>query len=309
MSYSYTPYTLHGPLYVSGAKLMDGNRIPFQLHGVSTHGLAWYPQYVTKETFQYLRDAWHVNCIRLALYTAGSMGYQTDGDKESLLHLLTKGIDIASSLGLYVIVDWHVLEEHDPMVYLEGAKAFFQEVSSRYGTYGNILYEICNEPNGNCNWDRVHTYASQIIPIIQKNAPYSVILVGTPNWCQDINVPQTSPILARNIMYTMHFYAATHGQEMRSRLLNAISNGIPVFISEFGICDASGNGSIDVVEGNTWRSLIEQHGLSFICWNLSNKKESSSLINAMCPKLDDFTDNDLSPHGRWFRDWCQTKSL
>ena len=66
MSYSYTPYTLHGPLYVSGAKLMDGNRIPFQLHGVSTHGLAWYPQYVTKETFQYLRDAWHVNCIRLA---------------------------------------------------------------------------------------------------------------------------------------------------------------------------------------------------------------------------------------------------
>ena len=98
MSYSYTPYTLHGPLYVSGAKLMDGNRIPFQLHGVSTHGLAWYPQYVTKETFQYLRDAWHVNCIRLALYTAGSMGYQTDGDKESLLHLLTKGIDIAGPL-------------------------------------------------------------------------------------------------------------------------------------------------------------------------------------------------------------------
>lgn len=306
---SHTPYTLHGPLYVSGSKLMDGNHLPFQLQGVSTHGLSWYPQYVNPETFRYLRDHWHVNCIRLALYTAGFMGYQTGGDPLALRNLVMKGIDTASSLGMYVIVDWHVLEEQDPLVYVDGAKAFFDEISKKYGSYGNILYEICNEPNGSCTWPRVKNYADQIIPIIQKNAPYSVILVGTPKWCQEINAAASSPIYAQNILYTLHFYAATHGQDLRAKLISALNAGIPVFISEFGISSADGNGSVDVNEGNAWKSLIEQHKLSFICWNLSNKNESSALINTMCAKLAGWTDNELTPQGRWFRNWVQTKPL
>ncbi|MBQ8094484.1 MAG: cellulase family glycosylhydrolase [Clostridia bacterium] len=144
----HTPYTLHGPLYVSGSELLDGNHLPFQLRGVSTHGIAWYSQYINAETFRYLRDNWHINCIRLAMYTSGDQGYQTGGNPAVLKKLIKKGIDIASSLGMYVIVDWHVLEDQDPMLYVDGATSFFNEISSKYGTYGNILYEICNEPNG-----------------------------------------------------------------------------------------------------------------------------------------------------------------
>ncbi|MEE3357895.1 MAG: cellulase family glycosylhydrolase, partial [Lachnospiraceae bacterium] len=61
-----TPYGNHGKLSVSGVDLVDQSGNRFQLKGVSTHGLQWYPQYVNQSAFQYLRDSWGANVVRLA---------------------------------------------------------------------------------------------------------------------------------------------------------------------------------------------------------------------------------------------------
>ena len=61
------------------------------------------------------------------------------------------------------------------------------------------------------SWPEVKVYAEAIIHVIRANDPDNVILVGCPHWDQDINLPAADPIRdQKNLMYTMHFYAATH---------------------------------------------------------------------------------------------------
>lgn len=293
---------LHGALSVEGTELVDENGDPIRLYGMSTHGIAWFPQYVSYDTFRTLRDDWDTNCIRLALYSDEYDGYSSGGDQEELKSLVKNGIDYATELGMYVIVDWHVLHDQDPNVHREDALSFFREISSLYGDNTNILYEICNEPNGCATWDSVKSYADEVIPAIRENDPDAVILAGTPAWCQNIDQAAASPLAFDNVMYTLHFYAATHTDDLRSRLEGAVNSGLPVFISEFGMCDASGNGGNDFGQAEKWMELIDKYNLSFFCWNLANKAETSCVLKAGCEKSSDWTEEDLSESGRWIRE-------
>lgn len=298
---------LHGSLSVSGADLTDCRGEKIQLYGVSTHGLAWFPEYVTEDSFRTLHEDWGINCIRLALYTEEYGGYCSGGDKDSLKALIQNGISYATDQDMYVIVDWHVLNDKDPNVHIEDSISFFREISEEYSQAANIIYEICNEPNGYATWDSVKEYADQVIPVIRENDPDALILVGSPTWSQDIDQALSSPLEYDNIMYTLHFYAGTHKEELRSRLKTCVDSGLPVFISEFGTCDASGNGSNDFEQTSEWLSLIEEYNLSFLCWNLSNKAESSSLISPSCGKTADWEESELSEAGKWMRNYFRRK--
>ena len=92
--------------------------------------------------------------IRLPLYT--SMYLE---DKKESLSLVRKGIEAAISADMYVIVDWHVLEDKDPNVHKEEAREFFTTIVSEYANVPNVIYEICNEPNGETTWSDVREYA------------------------------------------------------------------------------------------------------------------------------------------------------
>lgn len=293
---------LHGTLSVDGTNLVDQNGDPIRLYGMSTHGIAWFPQYVSYDTFRTLKDDWNTNCIRLALYTDEYNGYSNGGNQEELKALVKDGIDYATDLGMYVIVDWHILSDQDPNVHKEDAISFFREISSLYSDHTNILYEICNEPNGYATWDSVKSYAGEVIPVIRENDPDAVILVGTPTWCQNIDQAAASPLEFDNVMYTLHFYAATHTDDLRNRLETAVNNRLPVFISEFGMCDASGNGGNDFNQAAKWMELIDKYNISFFCWNLANKAETSSVLRSDCEKISDWTDDDLSESGLWIRE-------
>lgn len=102
-----------------------------------------------------------------------------------------------------------------------------------------------------------------------------------------------------NVMYSLHFYADTHKQYLRDKMKTALNYNLPIFVSEFGICDASGNGNINENEANIWIDTLNSNNISWICWNLSNKNESSSLINSSCDKLNNWEESDLSPSGKW----------
>ena len=303
-------FTRHGKLSVNGANLVDKNGEKVQLYGMSTHGIAWFPQYVNYEAFRTLRDDWNTNCIRIAMYTAENGGYCTTGNKENLKTLVKNAVDWATQLDMYVIIDWHVLNDNpsnssmngDPNFFIEEAKAFFAEMSALYKDRDNVLYEICNEPNGSgVTWDVVKNYANEIIPIIRANDPDAIILVGTPTWSQDIHRALQSPLEFDNIMYSLHFYAATHRDSLRQRLDNSVLNGLPVFVNEFAICSASGDGGNDFDSGRQWMELIMKHNLSFMAWNLANKAESSSVFVTGSSKTSGWTDSDLTEWGKWIK--------
>ena len=290
----------NGALHVEGTRLVDAKGEAVSLKGISTHGIAWFPDYVNAACFEQLHSQWNADVIRIAMYTAESGGYCTDGDQEYLKQLVCSGVDYAAGQDMYAIIDWHILSDSDPNIYMEEAKAFFDEMSEKYGDADHVLYEICNEPNGNTSWTDIKAYAEQIIPVIRSHDPDAVILVGTPNWSQFVDQAAADPIEGYdNIMYTLHFYAATHREDLRRRMISAVEAGLPVFVSEFGICDASGNGAIDEEQANSWVDVMNRYGISYVAWNLSNKEETSAILKSSCQKTSGFTMEDLSESGRW----------
>jgi len=301
-----TPYGQHGALHVENGKLTgaDGNTV--QLYGMSTHGIAWFPQYINYDSFRTLRDDWNTNCIRLAMYTAEYGGYCAGGDKEQLKQLVRDGVSYATELGMYVIVDWHILSDCDPNQNKDEAIAFFREMSEAFADNDNVLYEICNEPNSGTSWDSIKSYAEEVIPVIREQKPDAVILVGTPTWSQEIDKAAASPLTFDNVMYTLHFYAGTHKDDLRNRLETCAQNNLPVFVSEFGMCDASGNGANDFDSTTKWLDLLNKYQISFCCWNLANKDESSSVFKAASTALSDWTDEDFNESGRWIREYFRS---
>ncbi len=289
-----------GALHVEGTQLVDSNGNPVQLKGISTHGLAWFPAYVNNDCFKQLREDWNVNVMRLAMYSAEYGGYCSGGNKADLEKLISEGVKYATENDMYVIIDWHILSDNNPNTYKEDAKAFFAKMSENYADYNNVIYEICNEPNGGTSWSEVKSYAETIIPVIRENDEDAIILVGTPNWCQYVGQAAADPITGYdNIMYSLHFYASTHTDWLREDMKEAVAAGLPIFVSEYGLSEASGDGRVDTYQADLWAAAMDELNISYVAWNLSNKNESSSILKSSCTKTSGFTTEDLNEAGKW----------
>ena len=311
--YVNNAYHANGKLSVKGADLVNQNGEKYQLYGLSTHGLQWFSKVVNFDTICEIQENFGNNVIRFALYTDED-GY-CDGSaskKQQMLNTIEKGIDIATQLGLYVIVDWHMVgaenpDDKNPLTYLEESKEFFSYMSEKYKDQDNILYEIMNEPNGSTTWADCKKYANEVIPLIRKNTD-AVILVGNPKWTADLNSVMKDPLVGyENIMYTYHFYAADHSNT--SQVVTAYDNGFPVFISEFGFMLSSGDGSISETNGNKWKKVLDARNISYVAWNISNSKGSASIFKYNTSNLSDVSDSNLKEWGVYLKNWYRAKSL
>ncbi len=286
--------------YVSynGNLKLDGNNIVNQynekitLKGISSHGLQWFNYLVTDENIKTLKS-WNSNVFRLAMYTKEG-GYI---DNKDIYNDLIKDIDLVIDNDMYVIVDWHILSDNNPNNYKNEAIEFFDKISSKYKNTPNIIYEICNEPNGNTTWNDIKSYAEDVIKTIRKNSN-NIIIVGTPTWSQDVDNVIGNKIEDENTMYAVHFYSGTHKDYLREKVKKALDNNVAVFISEFGVSDASGNGGVYLDEANKWMEFIKENNLSFINWSLADKDESSALLK---PNNKVILDDNLSESGKYIK--------
>ena len=291
--------SVNGRLNVRGRYLCDesGNRV--QLRGISTHGIEWYPEYNTETFYREMKEDWHANAMRLAMYTTGDKRAYID-DPATVGEIVRQGIIFTGKADMYTLVDWHILGDNDPMMHVEEAKTFFDKISREFAEDPHVIYEICNEPNGDdVTWDVIKTYANEVIPVIRKNSPDALILVGTPRWSQRVDLAAEAPLDYDNVMYVLHFYAATHKEELRDILRTALSKELPLFVTEYGICEASGNGELNFEEAGKWLSLLDENDISYCAWNFSNCDESGALLKKDCKKTSGFTEEDLNESGRW----------
>lgn len=135
----------------------------------------------------------------------------------ALRRLVGDGVRFATDNDLYVIIDWHILCDNDLNAHAAESKAFFADVSVAYAGHDNVLYEICNEPNGSTTWSDVKAYAYLVIPVIRSNDPDAVVIVGTPTLSQDVDKAAADPLPYDNVMYALHFYAVTHKEDLRAK--------------------------------------------------------------------------------------------
>lgn len=289
-----------GKLHVDGTLIKNEKDETVQLKGLSTHGIAWFPDYINNDLFREFRKEWDCNVIRLAMYTEEYGGYVNGGDKKNLKRLIDNGVTYATDNDMYVIIDWHILSDGNPNKNKEEAKKFFDEMSGLYKEHDNVIYEICNEPNGGVEWSEIKAYAEEVIPVIRKNDKEAIIIVGTPNWSQYVDQAAANPIKGyENIMYALHFYADTHRDELRQTMENAILSGLPIFVTEYGVCDASGGGAINKDESAKWMSLLNKYSVSCCAWNISNKGETSAIFGTWTSKSSNFKEDDLTSSGKW----------
>ncbi len=292
----------NGQLKVIGTKLSNADGNPITLRGVSTHGIAWFPDFATKSFMQTLRDEWGASIFRIAMYSfEGNDSYVNNPswNKSKVCEL----IDAAIELDMYVIVDWHILADSNPQTYQKQAAEFFTYIASTYQKVPNILYEICNEPNGGTSWSgNIKPYANTIIPIIREYSPEAVIIVGTPTWSQDVDAAAADPLSFDNVMYSLHFYAGTHKSWLRNKADIALSKGLALFATEWGTTDASGNGAVDKTSTDEWLTYLEKNGISWCNWSLCNKSESSALLLASAKSNGTMPDSSLSESGKYIKE-------
>ena len=278
------PVELYGQLRVEGTQLVSESGEPVQLRGMSSGGLQSCFQFFNDDVCDTLIQDWGCTVIRLAMTSHGlDNGYTYFPDR--YFNEVCGYLDTLIDHGVYVIVDWHILFDGDPTEYQEDAIDFFSRISAIYGDCPNVIYEVCNEPNGMryddpespVDWDNViKPYAESVIAAIRENDPDNIIIVGTPTWSQDVDVASLNPIDADNIMYTLHFYAGSHGQDHMDKVITAVENGLPIFCTEWGVSLDSGNSGVFYTETLEWMDLLNQYNISWCNWSIGTAILESS---------------------------------
>src|SRR5690606_24329447 len=139
----------------------------------------------------------------------------------------------------------------------------------------NLIYEICNEPNG-VTWSTIKSYADKLIPIIRAIDPNTVIVVGTPGW-SSLGVSEgngsqeiiNNKVNFSNIMYAFHFYAVSHRDEYLNEL-DKTTNLIRVFVTEFDTQNYEGDGPNDFAMANRYMDLMARKKIGWAYWNFSD---------------------------------------
>ncbi|MBC6450135.1 cellulase family glycosylhydrolase [Actinokineospora sp. HBU206404] len=304
-----TPAAINGQLKVCGTKLCNQYGKPIQLRGASTHGLQWYSNCVSGASLDALATDWNGDVLRISMYIQEG-GYETNPRYYTdLVHSI---IEQATARGMYAIVDWHMLSPGDPYHNLSRAKTFFTEIAQRHNNKTNLLYEIANEPSG-VSWSRIKSYAQELIPVIRAHDPQTPILVGTRAW-SSLGVSEggseaevvNNPVAAANIMYVFHFYAASHTDEYLNTLSRA-ADRIPVFVTEFGTQDYSGDGANNFTMSQRYLDLMATKKISWVNWNFSDDQRSGAVFQpGTCPGGPYAGTSRLKPAGVWIRERMRT---
>ncbi|HEY0058443.1 MAG TPA: glycoside hydrolase family 5 protein [Flavisolibacter sp.] len=284
------PVKVFGKLKVEGTQLKSEGGDSIVLRGMSFGWHNFWPRFYNAGAVEWLAKDWNCSVVRAA------MGIEPDGgylkDPAGATAKVKAVVDAAIKQGVYVIIDWH---SHN--INTAEAKAFFKDMATAYGAYPNVIYEIFNEPDEE-SWAEVKKYSEEVIAAIRSVDKDNIILVGSPHWSQDVHLAADDPIKGvNNIMYTLHFYAATHKAGLRDRATAAMKKGLPIFISESAGMEASGDGLINDEEWEEWISWAEGHGVSWITWSVSDKDETCSVLQKTAGSSGGWKMEDLKASG------------
>jgi aryl-phospho-beta-D-glucosidase BglC (GH1 family) len=300
------PVDVHGRLRVEGTALVDASGAPVRLQGISgywTNWQSWHPEQ-NAAALGWLRDRWNVSVVRVAMGVGPEEGGYLE-DPGSNRGAVEAAIAAAVDAGIYVIVDWH---DHVAHTHASEAEAFFASIAQTYGRLPNVLYETFNEPLDTASWaDDVKPYHERIVAAIRERDPDNVIILGSPSWSQDVDVAAADPVEGDNLMYTLHFYACTHQEELRAKASAALSLGRPLFATEWGATSAVEGEETWVCEAEAqlWHDWMNAHSISSLAWSLCSMGTEANCIVRPSTSDSGNWDTRLAGHGPFVRDKLQ----
>jgi len=286
----------HGLLAVDGNKIVDKNGKPLSLAGNSFFwsndnwgGMRFYKASVVS----WLKLDWSTSLVRAAMGIQETGGYLDN--KSSNINRVKVIVDAAIEQGIYVIIDWHSHHAEDNV---DEAVAFFTSMAQLYGEYDNIIYEIYNEPL-DVSWDdTIKPYAERVIAAIRSIDSDNLILVGTPEWSQRVDLAAANPINHySNIAYVLHFYTVHHQEWLRKRADEALNKGIAIFITEWGPLGYTQ----DDPEADKWMEWCKENDISHCSWAVNDKVEEWSILKPSASTSGLWQDYNLTESGKLCR--------
>jgi endoglucanase len=291
-----TPVQCHGALAVKDGRIVGAHGEPVTLRGMSLFWSQWAPQYYTAETVEWLAKDWKVDVVRAAIAAETEDSARQHFDRE--LAKASTVIDAAVANGLYVVVDWHAHR-----TYPEEATRFLTAIAEKYGHLPNLIYEPFNEPlRDGVDWSRdVKPYHERVIGAVRAIDPDNLVIAGSPSWSQDVDIAAADPLPFANLAYTLHYYAATHGEDLRAKGDAALVQGAALLITEFGTVEATGNGPLDHEESQAWWDWAEARGIGWMAWSIGDRDETSAALKPGTPPSG-WSEDDLTESGKLLRE-------
>jgi endoglucanase len=284
----------HGMLTVSGNRIVDKNKQAIQLKGMSLFWSQWSGSFWNADAVAFIKKDWKATLIRAAMgVEEGGYLAQPAAEKERVKTV----VNAAIKEGIYVIIDWH---DHHATNNTARAVEFFSEMAALYANNPHVIFEVYNEPI-NDSWEQVKTYSETVIKAIRAKGAQNLVIVGSPTWSQRVDLAADNPVQDKNVAYTLHFYSGSHRQDLRDKATYALNKGIALFVTEFGVCDASGNGNIDLAEADRWMEFMKQNKISWANWSLFDKDESASALKPGVNTRGGWTESDLTQSGAYIR--------
>lgn len=289
-----TPVAAHGKLKVSDNQIVDKNNKSYQLRGMSFFWSNWMGKYWTYNTIKWLRDDWHCNVVRAAMAVEADKGYISNPDVE--LEKMETVIEAAIDLGVYIIVDWH---SHSTLSYETEECAFFEYIVEKYGSYPNLLYELYNEPQYD-GWGELKSYYEKILKSIRGKNGDGIAILGTPFYDQNVEDAMNNTLDSDdNVAYCLHFYAGTHN--FTDKIGAVCNKNKCLFVSEFGTCDASGNGGYNENATENWLNMLDEKNVSWCNWAISDKEETASIVKPNASVDGNWSLQELTTSGNFIR--------
>lgn len=266
------PVKSYGQLIVSGGNITTKSKNPVVLRGVTSAPLNECAGFFGAETVKTLAEDWGADVLRIAVPAdKGDDSYINNAEK--YFKQTCEIIDHCIDQGIYVIVNWHNTKDGDPNANKKKAISFFTRIAGIYADKPNVIYEICNEPNGTRSGDKkkravdwknsVKPYAEEVIKSIRAIDKDNIIIVGTTDWSRDIDQAADNPIKGSNICYSVHFSAASDGDDLQVKIYNAKKKGICVFATEWKTTDSSGVSAVNEEGTSNWLDFLETNKISW----------------------------------------------
>ncbi len=293
-SFSQNLVAQHGLLTTSGSSIIDKNGKPFSVSGNSLFWTNWAGEYCNADLVNWLKTDWHSGLVRIAMGVEPSGAYLDNPAAEKVKVFAV--VDACIAAGLYVIIDWH---DHTANTHTAQSVAFFKEMATKYGSYPNVMYELFNEPLA-ISWSNdIKPYALQVIQAIRAIDPDNMIIVGTPNWSQDVDAAANDRITGyANIAYTLHFYIPMHSQWLRDKASYAMNQGIALFVTEWGFWE----NPLHMGEFNAWKDFMKGNNLSNANWSVNTKVEVSSILKSGASSKGGWSESQLTDAGKIVKD-------
>jgi len=295
-SAAQNPVQQYGQLRVDGNRIVDKKGKPVQLKGMSLFWSQWMGKYYQADAVKWLVKDWNIEVIRVAM-AVDNGGYASQPEEE--MRKVRLVVDEAIRQGIYVILDFHV---HDASPYLTQSIQFFTDISRQYGHLPNLIYEPWNEPVKHDWSTEIKPYHEKVVAAIRQHDPDNLIVLGTRTWSQDVDEAAANPVSGSNLVYTLHYYAATHKASLRAKAENALSRGVALMVTEYGTCEASGDGLVDVAESRLWWDFLDANFISHCNWAVSDKKESASALVPGASAQGQWSLDHLTESGRLVRE-------